>query len=465
VSWQIYQEWDNFTDNAVEYFVPFKKIGKKILASVDGGYRTTEEFYFALFAKTATEQQTLRAQFDAAVAKLSPAERSLFGKGMYRGEPLSLVSQLRADIKARKLPKVSWLVPSAVDSEHPGASTPAGSANLIYNVLDTIASDHDTWSKTALLINFDENDGYFDHVPPPVPPGSAANDADHFGGQPLGFGPRVPMTLVSPWTIGGYVDSQVYDHTSVLRLLERWTGVAEPNISRWRRTVAGDLTGAFDFSRQGRPPHVTRPGAVPAPISRWHPAAPVVQKLPVAESGSRPARALPYQASVSGVVTDGELVLQLNNSGRASAHFTVYPYAGELSEPAHHDVQGSSPVSLPGDPYQVVVQGPNRAWWELSGNHAGTASGVDVRTRFLPQRCGVEFSFVNSGSQAVTLRLTASRYGRANRVVRVPAGRSATVDWPTSQGWYDIRVTADGDASFLRTLTGRVEDGRTGVSG
>jgi phospholipase C len=467
VSWRIYQEWDNFTDNAVEYFVPFKKIGKKILASVDGGYRTTEEFYFALFDKTAAEQKTLRAQFDAAVAKLTPAERGLFRKGMYRGEPLSLVSQLRADIKARTLPKVSWLVPSAVDSEHPGASTPVGSANLIYNVLDAIASDHDTWSKTALLINFDENDGYFDHVPPPVPPGDAANDADHFGGQPLGFGPRVPMTVVSPWTVGGYVDSQVYDHTSVLRLLERWTGVAEPNISQWRRTVAGDLTGAFDFSRQGRSPHVRRPGTVPAPISRWHPVPPVDQQLPVAEPGTRPARALPYQASVSGSVVAGKLALRLTNSGRSSAHFAVYPYAGELAEPGHHDVVGTTslPLSLGGDGYRVVVQGPNRAWWELCGSAAGTASGVDVRTRFLPQRCGVEFSFANSGSRAVTLRLTASRYGRANRVVRVPAGRVVTADWPTSQGWYDIRVTADGDASFLRTLTGRVEDGRTGVSG
>jgi phospholipase C len=174
---------------------------------------------------------------------------------------------------------------------------------------------------------------------------------------------------------------------------------------------------------------------------------------------------LPYQTSVSGFVDAGKLALQLNNSGRASAHFAVYPYTGELPEPAHQDVQGSLSLLLPGDTYRVVVQGPNRAWWELRGSREGTASGVDVRTRFLPQRCGVEFTFANSGSQAVTLRLTASRYGRANRVVRVPAGRSATVDWPASQGWYDIRVTADGDASFLRTLTGRVEDGRTGVSG
>jgi phospholipase C len=94
-------------------------------------------------------------------------------------------------------------------------------------VLDAIASDPETWSKTV-LINFDGNDGYFDSVPPPVLPGTAAGDVDHFGGQPLGFGPRVPMTVVSPWTIGGFVDSHVYDHTSILRLLELWTGFALP---------------------------------------------------------------------------------------------------------------------------------------------------------------------------------------------------------------------------------------------
>ena len=466
VSWRIYQEWDNFTDNPVEYFLPFKKVGTKILASVSEKFRTTEEFYDNLFKKTPEERTKLLAEFDAGVATLTAAERRLFERAMYRSEPESLVTRLRADIKARKLPRVSWLVPSAVDSEHPGASTPVGSANLIYDVLDALAADHDTWSKTVLMINFDENDGYFDHVPPPVPPATSPNDENHYNGQPLGFGPRVPMTVVSPWSIGGFVDSAVYDHTSVLRFLERWTGVAEPNISAWRRSVAGDLTGAFDFGRGGRPPRVTKPGPVPAPISRWHPAAPPEQVAPAVEPGTRVARALPYQASVSGSVADGKLALKLANSGRAAAHFAIYPYAGEVAEPAHRDVLGvlSEPLAV-GDTYRVVVQGPNRGWWELRGSRTGAAAGVDVRTRFLSWRCGIEFTLLNSGPAPVTLRLTSARFGRTTRVLRIPAGRSATVDWPVSQGWYDVRVTADGDPAFLRTLTGRVEDGRPGVSG
>src|SRR5205085_5303921 len=123
--------------------------------------------------------------------------------------------------------------------------------------------------KTVLLPNFDENDGYFDHVPPPVPRTPAGgNGPDWFNGQPVGLGPRVPMIVVSPWTVGGYVSSEIFDHTSVLRFLERWTGVAEPNISDWRRALCGDLTSAFDFHHAGTPPKLDQPGPVPPPITR-----------------------------------------------------------------------------------------------------------------------------------------------------------------------------------------------------
>ncbi|MEV5963488.1 alkaline phosphatase family protein [Kribbella sp. NPDC051952] len=184
------------------------------------------------------------------------------------------------------------LVPSAVDSEHPGSSTPVGSANLVYDLLDAIASDPEIWSKTVLLINFDENDGYFDHVPPPVAPRPASGEGDDwYAGQPIGLGPRVPMTVVSPWTVGGHVNSQVFDHTSVIQFLEDWTGVREPNISKWRRTACGDLTSAFDFQRTYRQPSVDQPGPVPAPIERWKPTPPVDQAVPQQEPGRRPSRA------------------------------------------------------------------------------------------------------------------------------------------------------------------------------
>ena len=74
---------------------------------------------------------------------------------------------------------------------------------------------------------------------------------EFIGGLPIGFGPRVPMIICSPWTRGGFVDSNSYDHTSMLRFLETWTGVQAPNITSWRRSVTGDLTAAFDFAQPG----------------------------------------------------------------------------------------------------------------------------------------------------------------------------------------------------------------------
>jgi len=68
-------------------------------------------------------------------------------------------------------------------------------------------------------------------------------------GLPIGPGPRVPMIICSPWTRGGFVDSNSYDHTSMLRFprdLDRRQG---PHVTAWRRSVTGDLTGAFDFER------------------------------------------------------------------------------------------------------------------------------------------------------------------------------------------------------------------------
>jgi phospholipase C len=472
VSWQIYQEWDNFGDNSVEYFLPLKRIGTKTLAPVDGDWRTTEEFYYGLFDVTEAEREHLLDQLAAGRETLTPAERSLFDKALYRSEPESLVPRLRADIAAGTLPAVSWLVPSAIDSEHPGSSTPVGSANLIYDLLDALASDLDTWSRTVLLIDFDENDGYFDHVPPPVAPRPASGDGDDwYDGRPIGFGPRVPMTVVSPWTIGGHVSSEVLDHTSVLRFLERWTGVEEPNISAWRRQVAGDLLSAFDFERSGRLPELASPGPVPEPIERWHPQAPADQAVPAQEPGRRSARALPYGPSVSALLDESgrSLRFRLANDGRRSVHFAIYPYAGELDEPRHVDVDGRSEqvefVPVSADGYRLAVQGPNRFWYEAAGAVSGKAARVDVRVGRGATRHRLKLVVSNGGRTAVRLRLRALGYGSGSETVELRARQTRTVSWRTDHGWYDIEVLAAGDPAYRRRLTGRLEDGTPGVSG
>lgn len=104
------------------------------------------------------------------------------------------------------------------------------------------------WSRTALVITYDENDGFFDHVVPPHAnnpqiPGDSTVPTDHeyyegkHGNGAYGLAPRVPTFVVSPWSTGGWVCSEVFDHTSVIRLLEARFVVEEANITPWRRRL------------------------------------------------------------------------------------------------------------------------------------------------------------------------------------------------------------------------------------
>lgn len=184
VSWQTYQEMDNFQDNGVEFFASFKAIARRTLSRVDGGFRSLDSFYVALSKADSAAQQRMLAALAAGVAALPAAERRLYDRGLRRVPPGQLAASFRADVDAGQLPRVSYLVPSAVDSEHPSASSPSASAVLIYDILDALARNPEVWSRSVLLINFDEFDGYFDHVPPPVPPASATDE--FFDGKPLG---------------------------------------------------------------------------------------------------------------------------------------------------------------------------------------------------------------------------------------------------------------------------------------
>lgn len=162
------------------------------------------------------------------------------------------------DVATGNLPAVSWVIPPLGYDEHPPAP-PALGGWFIDQVLSTLVSNTEVWSKTVLFVMYDENDGFFDHVPPPVPPAGTPGEyltvsplpADAQGvAGPIGLGFRVPMLVVSPFSRGGYVCSDVFDHTSQLRFLEERFGVKAPNISSWRRKTVGDLTSTL---RLGQP--------------------------------------------------------------------------------------------------------------------------------------------------------------------------------------------------------------------
>ncbi len=175
-----------------------------------------------------------------------------------------------ADLQNNSLPKVSWLTAGVLESEHPGFSTAVSGEIVARQVVEALVSHPETWKKTALFITWDENGGFFDHVTPPTPPKGTPGEyltvsklpaaAQGIPG-PIGLGFRVPMLVVSPFSRGGLVCSDTFDHTSTLRFLETRFGVEVPNLSHWRRGVTGDLTSAFNFAAK---PQVGRPG-LPVP--------------------------------------------------------------------------------------------------------------------------------------------------------------------------------------------------------
>ncbi|WP_236790222.1 alkaline phosphatase family protein [Amycolatopsis sp. GM8] len=210
--------------------------------------------------------------------------------------------QFEYDARNDKLPAVSWIITTSTQSEHPNY-TPSDGAAYVASKIDAIASNPEVWAKTVFILSYDENDGLFDHVVPPIPPagtpGEFVNGTSPGGtkgnGLWVGGGFRVPCVIVSPWTAGGWVATQNFDHTSQLRFLEKVTGVKETNISDWRRTTFGDLTSAFRFDEGKAKPPVLPDTAGPLTLSRYEASqlpAPVVPpanpKPPTQEPGHRP---------------------------------------------------------------------------------------------------------------------------------------------------------------------------------
>ncbi|MGH7188720.1 MAG: phosphocholine-specific phospholipase C, partial [Acetobacteraceae bacterium] len=245
-----------------------------------------------------------------------------------RAMTVRTLDDLAADVRNGRLPQVSWLLPPAAFSEHP-RWTPGYGATYMARILDALTAVPAVWSRAALLIMYDENDGYFDHVMPPQPPtparpgkstvSTAGEIHDHVSpldagrfhvdNLPYGLGPRVGMIVVSPWSKGGYVCSEVFDHTSVIRFIERRFGVVEPNITAWRRSICGDLTSAFDFAGPSDSwpalPDTARYIAasdascrLPAPAV---PAQSTASDVHAQEPGVRPARPLPYDLAVDAI--------------------------------------------------------------------------------------------------------------------------------------------------------------------
>jgi phospholipase C len=245
ITWRIYHDLDDFNCNVCKFMAPYRQAAKG---------------------------SSLR-------------ENALRNRPFY---------ELLYDLRTGNIPQVTWIVPPSYLSEHPDY-LPAAGEHHTQQILSALWSNPSLWARTAFIIHYDENDGLFDHVPPPTPePGTS----DEFvAGLPIGLGFRVPCLVISPFSRGGFLCSETFDHTSTLRLIEARWGVEVANLSAWRRATCGDLTAAFGF---GEPPHLdlahlpdTGPALARAEdqaMSLPAPAPPAAETLPSQEAGTRPRR-------------------------------------------------------------------------------------------------------------------------------------------------------------------------------
>jgi phospholipase C len=421
----------------------------------------------------------------------------LYEKGMRHWS----LEQLARDARNGTLPQVSWVLPPMLWSEHPGPSSPAQGAEFFARVLQALTAQPETWSRTVVFQTFDENDGLFDHVPPPAPPSYSADgtlagaatlklDGEYFSDpqrkhlhpednisgtvRPWGLGPRVPMYVISPWSKGGWVNSEVFDHTSVGQFLERRFGITIPGISPWHRAVCGDLLSTFDFVSPNDPvvpPFPDTHGSfalAEQAMKRPKPLAPSNPERLFQEPGSRLSRALPYVLHIDGTVVDGGIALNFRNEGSAGAVFHVYDkrYLGRI--PRRYTVEAGHELkdhwgAGPDGHYDLWVVGPGGFMRSFTGDVS--LADLNVTLTYRPQQRKIVFHFHNSNEAVRKLSLASQIYGpQTVRQIDVVPGPGVPLEWDVapSGNWYDITLSTE--PGFIRRFAGRIETGKDGIS-
>jgi len=439
--------------------------------------------------------------------------------------------QFREDVKNGSLPAVSWLVAPENFSDHPSSAWYG--AWYVSEVMDILTSNPEVWKKTIFVLTYDENDGYFDHVPPFVAPNprdknsgkvSDGIDAgvefvsrqqeqqrtwiseDHKRESPIGLGYRVPLVIASPWSRGGWVNSQVFDHTSSLQFLEEFlqhkTGksIQETNITAWRRTVCGNLSSVFrpyNGEKIKQPAFVEKNAfiesvhkakfkGVPdgykklsdaeiALINRNPAATPL---MPSQEKGIRPSNALPYELYVNGQLKNNSFEISFAAGNKtfgkkaAGAPFTVYaPDSWKGSDntvwsyavSAGDQLQDTWQLSnFEGGQYHLQVHGPNGFFREFKGS--GKDPQVGVSCMYAPAAAQqLLLKLVNNSKAALTIEITDNSYktGSRTQVLNAGASKDVLLDLSKSFGWYDHSVKVKGADGFEQRFAGRVETGKS----
>ena len=446
-----------------------------------------------------------------------------------------ILHQFREDVKNGSLPTVSWIVAPENFSDHPSSAWYG--AWYVSEVMDILTRNPEVWKKTIFVLTYDENDGYFDHVTPFVAPNprdkesgkvSAGIDAsvefvsrqqeqqrtwmseDHKRESAIGLGYRVPLVIASPWSRGGWVNSQVFDHTSSLQFLEDFlqhkTGkpLQEPNISAWRRAVCGDLSSVFrpyNGEKIQQPAFVEKDAFIesvhkakfkgvpndykkltPAEIALINRNPAGTALMPSQEKGIRPSNALPYELYVDGQLnSDGTFGISFSAANKAfgkkaaGAPFTVYApgkYKGEDMSVWSYALTAGDKLedswqlsSFDGGQYHLQVHGPNGFFREFKGSSKDPQVAVSCG---YPYGAGQKptgqllLKLINNSQSAVNVEITDNSYKTRTRTLLLKAGASQEIllDLGKSFGWYDHSVKLKGNSQFEQRFAGRVETGK-----
>ena len=438
-----------------------------------------------------------------------------------------VLHQFREDVKNNQLPTVSWLVAPENFSDHPSSAWYG--AWYISEVMDILTQNPEVWKKTIFVLTYDENDGYFDHVPPfisPFEPGSGltskgidtsiefvrkeqqTSDPGDMREHAIGLGYRVPLLIASPWTRGGWVCSEVFDHTSSLMFLEKFlsnrTGkkIEETNISEWRRTVCGNLVSAFrpwNGEKIEFPAFIERDPFVEKIYNAKFKALPNNFKaltkeeieqinknalgspyFPKQEKGIRNSCALPYE-----LYADGHLNREKNSfeirfragsdvfgAGASGSPFSVYApgiYLNEQSRTWAYAVSSGGQLSdewLVSDfdqgGYHLQVYGPNGFFREFIGNQQDPLLEItcayDRESGSGSVSGKILLNVINHSSQTETIQIKDNGYKSADRKLPIlpemqkPGGEIILLDMKKNHGWYDFSVSIKENSLFQKTI-------------
>lgn len=444
-----------------------------------------------------------------------------------------ILYQFREDVKNGALPTVTWLAAPGNFSDHP--ASPWYGAWYVSEVMDILTKNPEVWKKTIFILNYDENDGYFDHIAPFVPPHSAKPETGKCSAgmdtsvehitkaqeekrgksdrlkreSPIGLGFRVPMVVASPWSRGGWVNSEVFDHTSCLQFLETFlskkTGktVKETNISDWRRAVCGDLSSSFrpyNGEKISYPASLNRNQTVqaihqarfkplplnfkalnPEEIDAFNKNTDSLPAFPKQEKGTRRACALPYQLYASGRVDKaGEnFSMAIKTGPMSGAPFNVYA-AGSYRDATgntqqmrswafalvqNDEISYSWPLNaFENGTYNLNLNGPNG----FSRSFRGDKNDPELQ---------VELSYLKSGDVTISISNQSTTTGyeirlrdqlnpQESKSIAVGPGQHIkhSLSLQASLHWYDLKISCKDFPEFTRHFAGRVETGRPGFT-